>query len=177
MAVTGLSLRPLARADLPTLAAWLAQPHVAAWWGPPPELAAVEREYGPCIDGTDPTNVRIALSGDSGLGIGMVQIYRLADNLDYQRAVGVPDAAGIDLLIGDAAHCGHGLGPRLIALAVTLAWERYPDVKRAMAGPSVRNTRSHRAFEKAGFHAVGPVAVPGEEDEEMVFVCDRPTAG
>jgi RimJ/RimL family protein N-acetyltransferase len=48
-------------------------------------------------------------------------------------------------------------------------------VPSAMAGPSVRNIRSIRAFEKCGFTALGPVRVPGEEDEEMVLICPRPT--
>jgi aminoglycoside 6'-N-acetyltransferase len=169
-----LALRPLARADFPLVVGWLAQPHVAAWWGPPLDSAGVEHEFGPCIDGADPTEMFIF--SEDGTPLGLVQIYRLADNADYERAVGVEDAAGIDLLIGEAARCGQGLGPRLIGLALALVWDHYPEVERAMAGPSVRNTRSHRAFEKAGFHALRQVAVAGEEDDELVFVCPRPTA-
>ncbi len=35
------------------------------------------------------------------------------------------------------------------------------DVDRCVAGPDVRNPRSIRAFENAGFHAVRDVAVTG----------------
>jgi len=174
MAEETLALRPLTRADLPRLAEWLAQPHVAAWWGAPLDLAGVEKEYGPSIDGSDPIEVFIVSEGE--VPVGLVQIYRLADNADYERAVAVDDAAGVDLLIGDVQRCGHGLGPRLIGLALGMAWAHYPEVRRAMAGPSVRNVRSHRAFEKAGFSARGAVTVPGEVEDELIFVCPRPPA-
>lgn len=168
-----LILRPLARADFPLVVEWLARPHVAAWWGAPLDRAGVEKEYGPCIDRTDPTEVFI---GDDGAGpVGLIQIYRLADNPDYQRAVGVADRAGVDLFVAEADRRGQGLGPRLIGAALDLLWAHYPEVRRAMAGPSVRNLRSHRAFEKAGFIAAGPVTVAGEAEQELVLVCPRPT--
>lgn len=168
-----LVLRPLARADFPLVVDWLARPHVAEWWGPPLDPAGVEKEFGPSVDGTDPTEVFVATEG--GAPIGLVQIYRLADNPDYRRAVGVHDGAGVDLFVAEADRRGQGLGPRLIAQALTLIWAHYPEVRRAMAGPSVRNLRSHRAFERAGFVAVGPVTVPGEPEDELVLVCPRPT--
>jgi hypothetical protein len=46
-----------------------------------------------------------------------------------------------------------------------------------MAGPSVHNVRSQRAFEKAGFHALRQVAVPDEVEDELIFFCPRPTGG
>jgi RimJ/RimL family protein N-acetyltransferase len=168
-----LVLRPLARADFPLVVDWLARPHVAEWWGAPLDLAGVEQEFGPTVDGTDPTEVFVATEG--GAAIGLLQVYRLADNPDYQRAVGVDDGAGVDLFLADADRRGQGLGPRLIAEALGLIWAYYPEVQWAMAGPSVRNIRSHRAFERAGFRAVGPVTVPGEPEDELVLVCPRPT--
>jgi aminoglycoside 6'-N-acetyltransferase len=173
MVESELVLRPLVRADFPLVVEWLARPHVAEWWGAPLDPAGVEKEFGPCVDGTDPTEVFVALEG--GTPIGLIQIYRLADNPDYQRAVGVDDGAGVDLFVADADRRGQGLGPRLIAQAVALIWAHYPEVQRAMAGPSVHNIRSHRAFERAGFRAVGPATVPGEAEEELVLVCPRPT--
>jgi RimJ/RimL family protein N-acetyltransferase len=174
-AATELVLRPLSRSDFPLVVDWLARPHVAEWWGAPLDPAGVEKEFGRTVDGADPTEVFVALEG--GAPIGLLQIYRLADNPDYQRAVAVDDGAGVDLFLADADRRGQGLGPRLIAEALGLIWARYPEVQRAMAGPSVRNVRSHRAFERAGFQAMGPVTVPGEPEDELVLVCPRPTGG
>jgi aminoglycoside 6'-N-acetyltransferase len=169
-----LVFRPLTRADFPLFVNWLAQPHVAAWWGAPPDLDAVEEKYGPSIDGTDPTLLFIALSESAPLG--MVQIYRLRDNHDYARAVGIDDAAGVDLLIGEESHTGEGNGTRMISAALGRIWDSYPEVSGAMAGVSPRNARSQRAFEKAGFTALRRVAVPGEEEDEVVYFFPRPTA-
>ena len=55
--VNALTVRPLARDDLPRLSRWLAEPHVAQWWRDPSDLPSVEASYLPCIDGTDPAEV------------------------------------------------------------------------------------------------------------------------
>jgi RimJ/RimL family protein N-acetyltransferase len=171
----GLHFHPLSRAEFPLIVGWLALPHVAEWWGTPLDLAGVEEKYGPCIDRTDPTMLFICLEGKTP--IGLAQIYRLTDNPDYAEAVGISDAGGIDLFIGQVERCGVGLGPRIISVAAQLIWKTFPEVHGAMAGPSVRNVRSQRAFEKAGFHAVRQVTVPDEEEDELIFFCPRPTGG
>ena len=170
-----LALRPLTRADFPVLTRWLAQPHVAQWWGVPMTAEGLESEFGPCVDGTDPTFVFVA--EERGEAVGLAQYYRLAHNPEYAQAVEVENGAGIDLLIGRADRCGQGLGPRMIRAVLAEVWDRYPGVDCAMAGPSVENTRSHRAFEKAGFRPARQVSVPGEVEDELIFVCSRPTAG
>jgi|HubBroStandDraft_5_1064220.scaffolds.fasta_scaffold267955_2 aminoglycoside 6'-N-acetyltransferase len=174
MAPSELNLRPLGRADFPLLVSWLSQPHVAEWWGSPKGMDEVEAEYGPCVDGTDPT--QLLLCHEEDRPIGMLQIYRMADNPDYADAVGYEDAAGLDLFIGEVSTCDRGVGTGLIATAVQLIWMTYPEVTGALAGPSVRNARSIRAFEKAGFTAVRQVTVPGEDEDELILYCARPTA-
>lgn len=168
-----LTFVALTRDHFPLVVDWLARPHVAEWWGKPQGMDQVEAEFGPCVDGTDPTEVLLCLVDDEP--VGLVQIYRLDDNPEYAEAVGLPSAGGIDLFIGDGARRGTGLGPAIITAATKRIWARYPDVPCAMAGPSVRNASSIRAFEKVGFGAVRQVRVPGEEDEELVLVCARPT--
>jgi aminoglycoside 6'-N-acetyltransferase len=166
----------LDRSDFPLLVEWLAQPHVAQWWGEPLNLAGLEKEYGACIDEKDPTEVFVVLAGVRETPVGLVQFYRLSDNPQYRYAVGVETAAGVDLFIGERARCGHSMGPRLIRQAVDMIWKRYPDVTCTMAGPSMYNIRSHRAFEKAGFHFVRQVSVPDELEDEAIYVCPRPTS-
>jgi aminoglycoside 6'-N-acetyltransferase len=172
MQAAGVSFRPLTRADFPTVVGWLAEPHVAEWWDPL-SLEGVERDFGPCVDGHDPTQVFVCLDDD--VPVGLVQIYRMADNPDEAVALGIDDAAGIDLLIGDVARCGLGLGPRIIAGAAELIWDLLPKVGGALACPSVHNVRSQRAFEKAGFGALHPISVPGDKDDEVLYFRPRPT--
>jgi aminoglycoside 6'-N-acetyltransferase len=169
-----LDLRPLRRDDLALVVEWLSRPHVAEWWAAPQGAEEVEQEFGPCIDGTDPTLVFVCTV--AAIPVGMVQLYRLDDNPDYARAVGLAGGAGIDLFIGEGDRRGQGLGPAIITLAAQTIWRHYPEVSCAMAGPSVRNARSIRAFEKCGFSTWGTVSIPGETDDALVLVCPRPTA-
>ncbi len=68
-----ITFEPLRREHLPLMQAWLSQAHVARWWGAPKTLAEVEAEYGPGIDGTEPTwHYIVSLDGRA---IGMVQWY------------------------------------------------------------------------------------------------------
>ena len=69
-------------------------PHVQAWWGTAPLAPAdVERKYGPRADGTDPTRVFVIEVADQPIGI--IQCYRHRDYADWDRAVGLPAAAGL----------------------------------------------------------------------------------
>ena len=167
-----IAFTPLRRDDFPLVAHWLRQPHVAEWWWESPDLDVLEEKYGPAIDGGDPT--RMFVISLDGRPIGLIQTYRIADHPEYQEAVGVDDAAGIDLMIGEARLVGQGLGPRVIREFVAgVVFPLYPDVRRSVASPSVRNLRSQRAFAKAGFRAVRDVEVPGETDPERVMVLER----
>jgi aminoglycoside 6'-N-acetyltransferase len=168
-----IGFRSLTRADFALVTAWIGRPHVAEWWTEPADLAGVEDEYGPCVDGTDPTRVFLILSGERP--VGLIQCYRLADEPSYAAAVGVDDGAGVDLFVGEDEVRGGGFGSTALrAFVDQVVWPAYPEVARVMAGPSVRNQRSQRAFEKAGFVRTHVAVVVGERDPEQVMVLDRP---
>ncbi len=167
-----IGFRPLTRADFALVATWIGRPHVAEWWTEPADLAGVEAEYGPCVDGTDATRAFLILSGPRP--VGFIQCYRLADEPSYAVAVRVDDGAGIDLFVGEDDVRGGGFGSRVLrAFVDQIVWPGYPEVARVMAGPSVRNQRSQRAFEKAGFRPRQVAVVPGEDDPEQVMVLER----
>jgi aminoglycoside 6'-N-acetyltransferase len=180
-----IGFRLLTRDDFGLLDRWLSTPHVRLWWREPHDLAGVESEFGPCVDRVDPTLVyivtvsvsdRVTVSArHSIVPIGMVQTYLVSDTPEYEAAVGVVGAAGIDLFIGELEFIGVGLGKAIIARFVSeIGWSAYPRAKRYMAGPSVRNVRSRRAFEAAGFLYTGLADVANEPDPEAVMVLERP---
>ena len=144
-----ISFRPLARADFPLVSRWLAAPHVARWWQRPADLASIEQAYGPSIDRTDPTEMFIIEADQTP--IGLIKRYRLADYPDWQRAVNVLDAAGIDYLIGEVDLTGKGLGSRTIRYFTTAALERYPELEAVVAAPQQENVASWKALENAGY--------------------------
>jgi aminoglycoside 6'-N-acetyltransferase len=183
----------LARSDLPLLAEWLGRPHVGRWWPTPSDLDAVAAEYGPMIDGSDPTEGFIVVRNVEGQGngpgqeqaFGFLQRYRLDDDPDWLRALAVAfddgPATGIDYLIGDQALIGRGLGRQMIAAFVDLAWERYPDITAVVVAVDQGNEASWRALEGTDFiRTWGGVLDsddPSDEGPSYVYVRRRPTDG
>lgn len=147
--VVAITFRRLERLDLPLIARWRAEPHVVRWWGPPPDLTAVETEHGPQIDGTEPTEVFIVQV--DGAPVGFIQRYLNRDNPEWDRQVQLPGAAGIDYYIGEPDLTGRGLGPRLISQFVEQLFHDLPDVDCVAVGVLEENRPSWRALEKAGF--------------------------
>ena len=100
-----IGFRPLKRSDFPLVAGWLAEPHVAEWWGVPATIAGVEREFGACVDGADPTRIFIILADRRPVGV--IQAYRLEDNPGYAAAIGIEQGAGVDLWDPLESTCRH----------------------------------------------------------------------
>lgn len=176
-----LTFRPLGREDLPTLAGWLAAPHVHEWWGEDADVAAVEARYGPGIDGDDSTEYFIVER--DGVPFGFVQRYRLADEPDWVdslRPTGAPlDGAGMDYLIADVAQIGQGHGTAMLAEFVADTWRRYPEVNALVVDVDPANRRSWRTLERLGFERVWAGDLEAEDPADagpaVVYVLERPT--
>jgi aminoglycoside 6'-N-acetyltransferase len=174
-----LRYRRLTRADFPVVSQWLAQPHVARWWRQAHSLEAVEGEYGPAVDGRDPTDVFIV--EHDGRPVGLIQRYRLDANADWQKVLaptGTPqDALSIDYLIGDEDLTGRGLGPRMIADCVAEGWQLHPDLSAVVVPVQQANRASWRALEKAGFERAWSGMLdsddPSDEGPSHVYVLLR----
>jgi aminoglycoside 6'-N-acetyltransferase len=171
------AVRPLRRDDFPLLHRWMAMPHVQAWWGGEPITPTdIERKYGPRADGAEPTLVFVIEHG--GQPVGVIQCYRHADYADWDRAVGIPGAAGIDYLIGEAAHCGRGVGSAAIAGFAPRVFALYPDVTAIVAVPQAANHASRRALEKAGFSLIDERQLdsddPSDTGPSAVYALNRP---
>jgi len=177
-----IRFRPLTRTDFPMLSAWLAQPHVAAWWREPSDPTAVAAQYGPCVDGHDPTQVFVAER--RGTPVGLIQRYRMSDEDEWQRALAAADlpsaAVGIDYLVGAARDTGQGLGPALIDAFVADTFRSMDDIHTIVAAVQQDNRRSWRALEKAGFTRAwaGRIAStdPSDRGPSVVYVRTRPAA-
>ena len=131
---------------------WLAVPHVARWWKERSSPASVEATYGPRVD--DPSSTAVFVLSVDETDVGLIQRYRLASHPEWERAVGVADAAGIDYLIGDESFVGRGVGSAAIAAFTGEVLAAYPDVTSVVAVPQQANVASWRALEKAGYERV-----------------------
>jgi len=167
--VERVTFRPLTEADLPTVARWLAAPHVREWWREPSSVEAVRAKYLPRIRGDVPTRVFIAGHGDEA--IGLIQSYRIADHPEWadslrSTVLELPDAVGIDYLVGDPCLVGRGIGFAMVEAFTDLVFATYPDVDRIVVTPQAANRSSCRVLEKAGYELRWTGALPSDHPSD-----------
>jgi aminoglycoside 6'-N-acetyltransferase len=132
---------------LALMAAWFAAPHLTRWWGDPADALA-EIRAAMADPATDPYLVR-----HHGEPLGYIQLYRLADEPGHPYGDQPPGTAGIDQSIGDAGRLGQGLGSSFIRRFVE---DRFAEGwRRIVTDPDPTNLRAIRAYEAAGFEALG----------------------
>jgi RimJ/RimL family protein N-acetyltransferase len=168
-----IRFRPLEAEDLRLVHEWLQRPHVQPWWKDRETYEEVAEHYLPSIEGTDPTDLYLALLDE--LPISFVQTYLVSDYPDYAALIGVGEGvAGVDLLIGDEELTGQGIGSEILRRFVDEVVFARPATIGCVADPDVRNVASIRAFEKAGFRVVREFLDP--EDEQMHALVRRDRA-
>lgn len=151
------------RDDLDLLRQWLAEPHLAEWWGDPDrEIMLIDEE----IDG-GPTDMRIVwTTGPRAAPFAFVQDYP-AQAYPMPQYADVPgDARGLDTFLGDPAYLGKGhasayLRQRARALLAGGA-------SAVLVDPDPRNARAIAAYARAGFRAVK--TVPGEDGDPVTVM-------
>jgi aminoglycoside 6'-N-acetyltransferase len=164
-----IEFQPLRKDDLPLVRDWLGREHVRKWWRD--SLDESIAEYEKAIEGLDPSEHYLIVL--DGRPVGMIETYLVSDHPEWEEIVQVGEGvAGVDLLIGEEELTGRGLGPRVLeafARAVVFAGE---DTHAVVAAVDVENSRSWRAFEKAGFRFVRDVEEKGRPHRLMRL--DRP---
>ena len=135
--------RSVTEDDLPMLARWLGEPHVAEWWGDPEQGL---REIADAIDDISTESLIVMLVGQP---FGYLQTYdpHLEDDHPYQDQP--TGTLGMDVSIGPAAFLGKGHGSAAIAAFIEELFEE--GVPRVIIDPHPGNLRAIRAYEKAGF--------------------------
>jgi aminoglycoside 6'-N-acetyltransferase len=176
-----VAFRPLKRSDFALVARWLEEPLVARWWNHETSAEAVERDFGPSVDGRDATQVLLAAVEDRAFGL--VQRYPIAAYPEYVQELAavhpVPvGALSIDYLIGVPAMRGRGLGAAMIAAAVADCWTAFPDADDVLVPVAAGNTASWRALERAGFTRVAEGLMepdnPRDPRDHVVYRARRP---
>jgi len=169
-----ITFRSFDRADYPLLARWRRDRAWLTWWGPARSADELEDDYGPCIDGTEPTLMSVAAVG--GREFALVETYRIADHADWSEKVSIAGAAGIDYGIGQAADRGHGLGKRLLVALVADTFDENGDCDSIVAVPKTANLASCRALESVGFSLMRTEEIEGEypsSGTSSVYKLDR----
>jgi aminoglycoside 6'-N-acetyltransferase len=176
-----VTFAPLTRADFGRLSEWLAEPQIARWWHDDATPEGIEKQYGPSIDGTDPTQVFVVLF--DGEPAGLIQRYRLDDEPEFGPELAAvtevpPHALSIDYFVSSPAHRGQGLGSKLITALVEDSWVAYPDASAVIVPIIAANRPSWRALERAGFRRVGEGPLtpdnPIDPPDHVIYRIDRP---
>lgn len=181
MTVDRLGFRPLAEDDLELVAAWLAAPHVRAWWRAPADIESVRAKYLPRIRGDEPTEVFVAsLDGEP---IGIIQRYRFLDHGSWaatiaETDVALPGAAGIDYLVGDASRIGVGVGTAMIDRFSEQLFADLPEIDVIVVTPQADNRASCGALARAGYEEVWRGRLdsddPSDAGTSAIYVRRRP---
>lgn len=61
-----ITFRRVTREDFGLLAVWLSEPHNRRWWNHETSREAIERDFGPSVDGAEPSLDFLALDAGSG---------------------------------------------------------------------------------------------------------------
>lgn len=174
MTVAGddFKFRPITRADFPFIQKWLAEPHVKEWWHDDLDENGIESKYGPRADGTEPTHVYIILENTNP--IGLIQWYLWSDYPAHAAQLGADQrAAGMDLAIGEKGSVGRGIGSAVITEFVRQIIFTASSANAVITDPEQQNSRSLRAFEKAGFTTTGTAQLKGEDFKRSIVCLKR----
>ncbi len=182
--------RSLTRSDFNLLARWLADAEVHRWWHHEFTPEAVERDFGPAVDGMEPMAVHLVFLGESEdqpvRPIGVMQSYAFADQPQYEEelaaVMAVPPGAGsIDYLIGEADCRGRGVGRAMIAAYVDDLWARCATVNSLIVPVVASNVGSWKALVGAGFTKLGEANLepdnPIDDPLHVIMGLDRPRRG
>jgi aminoglycoside 6'-N-acetyltransferase len=143
--------RPMTSADLPLVRRWLAEPHVAEWWGDPNE------QFDLVSGDLDEPAMDQFIVAAGGSDFVYLQCYALTKwNTGFGEHP--QGTRGIDLFIGEPGLIERGHGSALIRAFVS---ERLRGgAPRIVTDPDPANARAIRAYEKAGFEKSGMVDTP-----------------
>jgi aminoglycoside 6'-N-acetyltransferase len=139
--------RPVIEEDLPMIAGWLAELHVAQWWNDP------ETEIAEIAKHIDSISVEPLIVELGGKPIAYLQSYDPHLEDDHPYADQPFGTLGIDLSIGRPEMVGIGHGSAIVRQFVEQLFEE--GVPRVIIDPDPANGRAIRAYEKAGFRPVG----------------------
>jgi aminoglycoside 6'-N-acetyltransferase len=176
-----ITFRPLRRDDFALVATWLAEAVVARWWNHETSPEALERDFGPSVDGADATELFLVVAADRP--VGLIQRYPIAAYAEYAEelapVVAVPEGAlSIDYLIGEPGARGRGLGAAMLRLFAEDCWRAHPDADDIVVPVAAGNHASWRALERAGFTRVaeGPLQPdnPVDPPDHVVYRLRRP---
>jgi aminoglycoside 6'-N-acetyltransferase len=166
-ALQEIVFRPVQESDFPTLAGWLAQPHVCSFYQKKPSTPEeVALKYGPRIRGEDATLCHLALC--AGAPFAYLQCYRNADNPDWVGIIGVNRGISTDFFVGEPGFLRRGFGRAALGSYLRrVAFPHYAGESCAYIAHEAVNTSALRCSQAVGFR---PLRLFQEDGNQMVLL-------
>ena len=150
-----ISFRPIAPGDVENLVRWQREPDVAVWWGDDHRSdAELTEKWSIRASGTGTPhemNTRRFIIVVDDTDIGLIQSYDLRDYPVEAKEVGIPNAAGLDIFIGEPEWRDKGVGTSAVRQFIGEIIFAIPCVETCVIDPDPANKRAIRSYEKTGF--------------------------
>ncbi|WP_329877166.1 GNAT family N-acetyltransferase [Streptomyces sp. SP18CS02] len=144
---------------------WMNDPEVARYWEMAQPLEAITAYLRSQVESAHSTPFVGCLDG---VPMSYWELYRADLDPLAEHYAAQPHDAGLHLLLGPSAFRGRGLGALLLRAVSDWQLRSDPYARRVVAEPDVRNVRSVRAFERAGFRRVRELDLPDKRAAFMV---------
>ena len=161
---------------------------MARWRNHEHTAEAVDRDFGPMVDGTEPAENHLVLL--NGAPVGLIQYSVFADYPEYiEELSGVlPVPAGavsVDYFPAEPAAVGRGVGTAMLTAFAEHIWSNHPEASCIIVPVNSANQASWRALLAAGFRLVAqgdlqpdnPVDDPSHEILRLDRSMPAPAAG
>ncbi|MET8682311.1 GNAT family N-acetyltransferase [Streptomyces sp. NPDC004647] len=160
------TLRPVKpSADTPLVHAWMNDPEVARFWKMAQPIERIDAYLREQIASNHSTPYLGALDGTP---MSYWELYRADLDPLANHYAARPRDAGVHLLLGPSGYRGRGLGAQLLRAVSDWQLRIDPYAGQVVAEPDIRNTRSVRAFERAGFRMTRHLDLPEKRAAFMV---------
>lgn len=150
-----ISFRPIEPRDVGNLVRWQRDPEVARWYWDVADLDGDEltRKWTKRANNPDTKTDRYIIEVDDH-DIGEIQVAKLDDYPEVAVETAIPNAAGVDIFIGEPAWRDRGVGSRAVRQFVDEIVFSRPGIETCIIDPEPENARAIRSYRNAGFRHV-----------------------
>lgn len=156
--------------DLDLVHSWMNDPEVARFW----EMPWPRDRIADYLHRQDASRHSTAYLGTlDGAPMSYWELYRADLDPLAEHYPARDHDAGVHLLLGPARWRGRGLAAALLPAICGWLFDADPLTCRVVTEPDIRNQRSVRAFERAGFRRVADIDLPDKRAALMIRERER----